>query len=130
MSLSDLKKKKKHHVKKKNFTIDEFISDAENYAKGAPVIVSSGGSKSSNADINMSQAILMAKQHLDEKNKKHDKPFRRATFTLSEEAIEQLTLLSQGTDLAKSHIIRILINELCSQDQRDRLQKLLTSHTD
>jgi len=129
MSLSDLKKKKNHHAKKKNFTVDEFISDAENYAKGAPTIVSSGGAKSSNADVNMSQAILMAKQHLDDKNKKHNKPFRRATFTLSEDAIEQLTQLSQGTDLAKSHIIRILINELCSQDQRDRLQKLLESHT-
>ena len=130
MSLSDLKKKKSHPSKKKNFTIDEFISDAENYAKGAPTIVSSGGTKSSNADVNMSQAILMAKQHLEEKNKKHAKPFRRATFTLSEDAIDQLTELSQGTDLAKSHIIRILINELCSQDQRDRLQKLIESNTD
>ncbi|MBL4910865.1 MAG: hypothetical protein JKX78_12735 [Alteromonadaceae bacterium] len=129
MSLSDLKKKKNHYVKKKSFTIDEFISDAENYAKGAPSIVS-GGAKSANIDINMSQAILMAKQHLENKNKKHNKPFRRATFTLSEDAIEQLTQLSAGTDLAKSHIIRILINELCNQDQRDSLQKLLGSHTD
>ena len=40
MSLTDLKKGKGDKAKKKKFTIDEFISDAENYAKGTPKIVS------------------------------------------------------------------------------------------
>jgi hypothetical protein len=130
MSLSDLKKKHNHQHKKKSFTVDEFILDAENYAKGAPTIVNNAGEKAFSADVNISQAILLAKQHLEEKKKSKHKPFRRATFTLSEDAIEQLTQLSEGTDLAKSHIIRILINELCNKDQRERLQKLLESHTD
>ena len=55
------------------------------------------------------------------------KPFRRATFTLSEEAIEQLQGLSQGSDLAKSHILRILIDELCNKEQNEQLKKLLQS---
>ena len=61
---------------------------------------------------------------------KKDKPFRRATFTLSEEAIGQLHLISEGTDLAKSHILRILIDELCKKEQNDQLKKLLASKVD
>lgn len=43
---------------------------------------------------------------------KHPKkqPFRRATFTLSEMAITQLTTLSQSSNTAKSKLIRQLIN--------------------
>jgi hypothetical protein len=37
------------------------------------------------------------------------KPFRRCTYTLSETAIEQLTLLSQQGNVAKSKLIRQLI---------------------
>ena len=55
------------------------------------------------------------------------KPFRRATFTLSEEAIEQLQGLSEDSDLAKSHILRILIDELCNKEQNEQLKKLLQS---
>ena len=51
------------------------------------------------------------------------KPFRRATFTLSEAAIEQLQELAIDTQLAKSHIIRILIDELCNKDQKEKLRK-------
>jgi len=125
MSLSDLKKSHSKQPKKKNFTVDEFISDAENYAKGSAAIVSKD-----TKNLSMGQALLLAKKHLSDKSAPHSKPFRRATFTLSEEAIAQLTHLSEGSDLAKSHIIRILINELCSKDQRDRLQELLDSQTD
>lgn len=123
MSLIDLKKSHGQRPKKQSFTVDEFISDAENYAKGTAEIVSKDSK-----NLTMEQALLLAKQHLNASRKADHKPFRRATFTLSEEAIEQLTHLSQGSDLAKSHIIRILINELCNKDQRERLQKLLDSH--
>jgi len=125
MSLSDLKKSHSKLPKKRDFTVDEFISDAENYAKGSATIVSKD-----TKNLSMGQALLLTKQHLSEKETTHSKPFRRATFTLSEEAIAQLTQLSVGSDLAKSHIIRILINELCSKDQRERLQELLDSQTD
>lgn len=148
MSLTDLKKTKDSRSKRDNFTIDEFISDAENYAKGAPKIVSQLSSNASCQKLNLKQAISEAKRYVamteiehqqvqgispagvTHKSSKPHKPFRRATFTLSEEAIEQLHELSEGTDLAKSHILRILIDELCNKEQNDQLKKLLQSKID
>lgn len=141
MSLTDLKKSKDGRAKKKNFTIDEFISDAENYAKGAPKIVSELTSADTCDKLNLKQAINEAKRYVEMTEMEHqqaqevkarvkakaDKPFRRATFTLSEEAIEQLHDLSAGSDLAKSHILRILIDELCNKEQNEQLKKLLQS---
>ncbi|MDO7083927.1 hypothetical protein WNY51_13515 [Pseudocolwellia sp. AS88] len=134
MSLSDLKKSKDGNNKRRKFTVDEFISDAENYAKGTPEIVSSD----LNNQLNLTQAIIAAKQHVaDKKNNKDQesklgtkKTFRHATFTLSEEAIEQLSELAIETKLAKSHILRILIDELCNEDQQIKLHKLLGSKID
>lgn len=129
MSLSDLKKSKDSQPKKRQFTVDEFISDAENYAKGAPEIVSS----EINNQLNLTQAVIAAKQYVaDKKNQQENtkKPFRHATFTLSEEAIEQLSELAIDTKLAKSHILRILIDELCNKDQKEKCHKLLGSKID
>lgn len=135
MSLSDLKKSKDGKTKKRQFTVDEFISDAENYAKGAPEIVSSD----INNQLNLTQAVIAAKQYVANKKAKKEKAalasenkktFRHATFTLSEEAIEQLSELAIDTKLAKSHILRILIDELCNQDQKERIHKLLGSKID
>ena len=142
MSLTDLKKGQDSKAKKKNFTIDEFISDAENYAKGAPKIVSelTGGEHASHK-LNLKQAISEAKRYVEMTELEHKqavevkadvrarvaKPFRRATFTLSEEAIEQLQDLSEGSDLAKSHILRILIDQLCNKEQNEQLKRLLQS---
>lgn len=123
MSLSDLKKTTQGKEKKKDFTVDEFIADAENYALGHPEIVNSAETK----NVCIEQAILAAKQHLANKNTNESKPFRHATFTLSEQAIGQLQNLAKETKLAKSHIIRILINELCDEEQHDKLKKLLES---
>ncbi len=141
MSLTDLKKGKDSKAKKKHFTIDEFISDAEDYAKGAPKIVSELTADGEPHKLSLKQAICEAKRYVElteiehqqaQKVKagvksKQEKPFRRATFTLSEDAIEQLHDLSEGTDLAKSHILRILIDELCNKEQNDQLKKLLQS---
>ncbi len=142
MSLTDLKKSKNHKAKKKKFTIDEFISDAENYAKGAPEIVSElTDNGNASHKLNLKQAISEAKRYVEMTAIEHQqavevkagvsvkvvKPFRRATFTLSEEAIEQLQSLSEGSDLAKSHILRILIDELCNKEQNEQLKKLLQS---
>lgn len=128
MSLTDLKKSKNGPKKSKQFTVDEFIADAENYAQGKPKIVSS-----EQKDLSLQEAILAAKAHAA--NKQENKAeggrrFRHATFTLSESAIEQLQTLAAETKLAKSHIIRILINELCNQDQKEKLTKLLDSKID
>lgn len=123
MSLSDLKKSKKAQPKKRAFTIDEFIEDADNYAQGAPQIVSPKDSKGDNA---------LTEHGLNKGQKpKSDtaRPFRHATFTLSEESIQSLNELAAQSDLAKSHIIRILISELSSQDKEEQLSRLLGSET-
>jgi hypothetical protein len=125
MSLTDLKKTNQDKSQKKAFTVDEFIADAENYAKGHPEIVSGDAT----TNVNIHQAILAAKQ-LAKKKTASATPFRHATFTLSEEAINQLQQLAKETQLAKSHIIRILINELCNEEQHEKLSKLLDSATD
>ena len=142
MSLTDLKKSNDHKVKKRKFTVDEFISDAENYAKGTPKIVSEiSNSEQVSHKISLKRAIIEAKRYVEMTEIEHQqaeevkagdsarvtKPFRRATFTLSEEAIEQLQGLSQDSDLAKSHILRILIDELCNKEQNEQLKKLLQS---
>ena len=123
MSLTDLKKSKKTVVKKKDFTVDEFISDAENYAKGTPTLVSA----KDESTLDLKQAITIAEQCAEKEEKNDSKPFRHATFTLSENAIEQLQSLAAETNLAKSRIIRILINELCNKEQHQQLKKLLSS---
>ncbi len=127
MSLTDLKKNQHARSKKKKMTVDQFIAEAENYAKGRAETSNSTEYNHLNLALDMDQALLLTKQHLEQKQQAQHTPFRRATFTLSEQAIAQLTELSQGSDLAKSHIIRILINELCNEQQRDRLQKLFRS---
>tara|TARA_R110001592_G_scaffold101809_2_gene287871 strand:+ start:679 stop:1077 length:399 start_codon:yes stop_codon:yes gene_type:complete len=129
MSLTDLKKSKDRSNSKENvkeqFTIDEFIADADNYAKGSPQIVSN----ENHGKTNLKQAIHDAKQLIERKKavNMQGKPFRRATFTLSEHTIEQLQKLSEGADLAKSHIIRILIDELSNKKQDDQIRKLFES---
>lgn len=145
MSLTDLKKGNSGKTKKKNFTIDEFISDAEDYAKGKPKIVSElTDDEKKHHKLSLKQAICEAKRYVEMTEIEHkqaaavragvkgpvDKPFRRATFTLSEAAIEQLTDLSEESDLAKSHILRILIDELCNKEQNEQLKKLLQSNID
>ncbi|TYK66705.1 hypothetical protein CWS31_004420 [Colwellia echini] len=142
MSLIDLKKANNNKNIKKNFTIDEFISDAENYAKGSPKIVSElTHDDKAQHKLSLKQAISEAKRYVEMTELEHkqavevkagvrsrvEKRFRRATFTLSEEAIGQLQDLSEGTDLAKSHILRILIDELCNKEQNEQIQKLLQS---
>jgi len=132
MSLTDLKKSTDGRGKKRKFTVDEFISDADNYAKGAPEIVSGVNYN----ELNLTQAVLATKQYVKQKNEnatkssKDNQPFRHATFTLSEEAIAQLQDLAIDTKLAKSHILRILIDELCNKDQQAKLHKLLGSKID
>ena len=128
MSLTDLKKRKDGKRKKRTFTVDEFISDAENYARGAPEIVSHHTKGSS---YGLKEAVAAAHQYIEKKKKAGgNKPFRHATFTLSEEAIDQLADLAEDSQLAKSRIIRILINELCNKEQHDKLKKLLDSKVD
>tara|TARA_B110000014_G_scaffold40053_1_gene26130 strand:- start:919 stop:1317 length:399 start_codon:yes stop_codon:yes gene_type:complete len=126
MSLSDLKKGNQKKVKQKDFTVEEFIADATNYAKGKPKVVSH------KADTLEQMQLKRAKEKniedKDKGNKNQSPPFRRSTFTLSEEVIEQLQKLSGETKLAKSHIIRILIRATTTSEQADLLQKFINEH--
>ncbi len=123
MSLIDLKKSNSTKSSKKQFTVDEFIEDAEAYAQGEPKIVAG-------ESLNVEKALILTR-----KIKKTEpeltplRPKRHATFTLSEEAIEQLASLAQDTALAKSHIIRILINEVANELPEKKLMRLLKSNT-
>ena len=156
MSLTDLKKSSDDKGKKKQFTVDEFISDSESYAKGAPTIVSGDierqqdlakaieGAKDlvkaraerplepkpSKVKVVKSKKVKSIKKKATAKKTNVKKPYRHATFTLSEEVIQQLQLLSDETNLAKSHIIRILVNELSDEDKKERLQHVLGSDID
>ena len=162
MSLTDLKKSSDDKGNKKKFTVDEFISDSENYAKGSPEIVSSDIAKQQD----LARAIAGARELVERRaeqerldikapakkttkkvsNKKVSRikkaptktkprdeqrqPFRHATFTLSEEVIEQLQFLANETGLAKSHIVRILINELDDSEKVEQLKLALSTKID
>ena len=89
MSLTDLKRKqskKQGEKSKKTITVDEFIEDANAYARGQPTLAENKPSQPTRRD------------------------FKNATFTLSPENIEQLSQLATQTGLAKSKIVRELIN--------------------
>lgn len=122
MSLTDLKKSNKNSHKKKSFTVDEFIDDAENYAKGTPEIVTSGKEN----QIAVKAAIASSSKKTKKSSSK--KLFRHATFTFNEKTFEQLNKLADDSKLAKSHILRILIAELAEQDKEAQLTKLLASN--
>lgn len=100
MALTDLKKNSTRS-NKTQFTVDEFIADAENYAMGVPQIVSVRKVLEDDAVPIISQG-----------------PMRHATFTLSQEAIDALTKLSKESGLPKSKLIRQLILTLNEQELR------------
>ena len=130
MSLIDLKKSKGSKVNKTKFTIDEFIADADNYAKGEPEIVNGDNHLNLNLKFNLKQ--MKDQKHVESEAyaKVERKPFRHATFTLSEDSITKLQALATDTQLAKSHIIRILIEEFCNEVQPINLHKLTGSKVD
>ena len=103
MALMDLKRKYTQSDKQPLtvFSVDDFIDDALNYAKGDPKVVS------------IHRVVTQSVSALDPKvlASLECKPFRRATFTLSESVIMELTQLSECTGKAKSKIVRELIEQ-------------------
>ena len=98
MSLSDLKKKQnKNQVRK--LSIEEFIADADLYAKGKSIT---------------GQPLIKPSAEL--KKKVTQSHFKHATFSLSVDCIEQLALLAQQTGINKSKLIRILVNKAEKDD--------------
>lgn len=121
MSLTDLKKSNKSAGAKRSFTVDEFIDDAEKYAVGKAEIV---GSKVDN-QLAVQKAISLANQ--EKEKKASQRRFRHATFTFNEQTFEQLNELAKESKLAKSHILRILISQLSSQEKTEQLKLLKSS---
>lgn len=91
MSLSSLKKSKPSVERVSAVSVDDFINDAVNYASGQEGVV----------------RTLYPTQNQSEKTCIQADPMRRATFTLSEETIEQLKTLSSQTGICRSRLIRI-----------------------
>ncbi|UJF20407.1 replication protein RepA [Shewanella sp. OMA3-2] len=113
MSLTDLKRKKPQQ-KKKSVSVDDFIEDANNYALGKQTIVGEN-----------SQMQQSTQTFLNGLDKKSVKMYRHATFTLTERSIAQLDKLSKSSNVPKSKLLRILIDDfyhLSKTDQQKRLK--------
>ena len=112
MSLTDLRKKCTP-CKTAPCTVDEFIDNANNYAHGLDNVISFKTGK--------------VEQQLESLNKR--KPFRKATFTLSEDCITSLNELSASTGNAKSHLVRMLIRQF-EQTEKVEQQLMLEQQKD
>jgi len=119
MGLADLKKNASlyKNTNKIAVSIDDFIAAADLYAAGQdspqheakPTLITTDAENRTNI-IDFLQRKYP--QHLEptvsaDKSKKQ--PYRHCTFTLSEAAINQLTILGQQGGVAKSKLIRQLI---------------------
>lgn len=102
MSLTDLKKKSTRS-KVTRCTVEAFINNAENYARGYDNVISINTGRPGEPE----NTAWGSSPPVETPTAKQ--PFRRATFTLSEECIESLALLSQQTGCSKSHLVRVLI---------------------
>ncbi len=111
MALQDLKKPASaDKQKRKSLTAEEFIDQASLYATGLPI--DKATNKDNVFDFITGKPIFAVIGKISEKKKETDKTaFKNATFSLSLKAIKQLNTLSRETGLAKSHILRVLINE-------------------
>ena len=103
-------------------SVDDFIEAANLYAMGKQPSNKTQDDSNKKA-MEQLLALTQANEPLNETSQSTAKPqpFRRATFTLSEVAIEQLTALSLSSHTAKSKLIRQLIQQhflLSEQEQR------------
>lgn len=102
----------------KAVSVEDFIKDANNYAQGKASILASDDT-----------ATTKKRGSLKGLNKNSTKLYRHATFSLSQTCINQLTALAQQTQLPKSRLVRILIDEF-SHKSPDEQQTLITRHQD
>ncbi len=109
MALSDLKKKHALHHQKR-FTIDEFIEDAELYARGTPKVVS--------LERSLTPTWASDLSGLDERRGQTN--FHKATFTLTRSIIEELNDMMQDDGLNKSHLVRLFTRYFATLTQEER----------
>ncbi|QQX81700.1 CopG family transcriptional regulator [Shewanella sp. KX20019] len=113
--------------------IDDFINDANRYAVGeeqlAPstnMVIALNTSKSQSNLSSLKQLaddVGVVVQPTTAKVKritKGDAPFRKSTFTLSESAITHLAVLADDGDVAKSKLVRFLIEHYFNMTPQER----------
>ena len=105
--------------------VDDFINDANRYALGQKMLTSE---QNRLTDLEFTAAIddstiteTPNKQVVT--IKKGDAPVRKATFTLTESAITHLATLANDCDVAKSKLIRFLIEHHFNLTAEQRKQK-------
>ncbi|MCZ4337096.1 replication protein RepA [Shewanella colwelliana] len=104
MSLTDLKRRKPKPRKK--LSVEEFIEDANNYAFGQPSLA-----KKTRKKKPTHESMELKKQST--------KIYRHATFTLTEQSIEQLNELAKTANVAKSRLIRMMITDFATKDKNE-----------
>ncbi|MBM7073713.1 hypothetical protein JQC92_17015 [Shewanella sp. 202IG2-18] len=114
MALQDLKKQAFANRRKKlRVNAEEFIEQASLYAQGIPTQRASNYDNVIDFATGKPTFVMLGRVNSDENTEaytiKNKTRYKNATFSLSYQAIEQLNLLAQETQLAKSHILRILI---------------------
>lgn len=111
MSLTDLKRKKPKDTRVK-VSVDDFIEDANKYALGL------------DASHGQSNIASNTQEFLRGLDKKSTKIYRHATFTLTEKSISQLDEIAKVSKVAKSKILRILIDEFYQQSNTEQTNLL------
>ncbi|MCL1050409.1 CopG family transcriptional regulator [Shewanella abyssi] len=113
--------------------IDDFINDANRYAVGEEQLAPATN-KVIALNINKSQSNLSSLKVLAnnigvvvqpssanvKRITKGDAPFRKSTFTLSESAIAHLAALAEDGDVAKSKLVRFLIEHHFNMTAQER----------
>ncbi|MGS0673963.1 CopG family transcriptional regulator [Shewanella sp. 125m-1] len=110
--------------------IDDFINDASRYASGQEVLATNSSKvielerkklrfqpefRTNLVTSQQAEAVLTVK--------KGNSPVRKATFTLTESAIAHLATLADDCDVAKSKLIRFLIEHHFNLSPEQRKQK-------
>ncbi|ABI70959.1 hypothetical protein [Shewanella frigidimarina] len=139
MGLADLKKNASLCKSTNNIavSIDDFIVAADLYAAGQnrpqheekQTLMTSDADKQNNIIDFLQRKYPQHVEPIKSVNKSKQQPYRRCTYTLSETAISQLTLLSQQGGIAKSKLIRQLISQYFSLSPQQQ-KRLDVSFTD
>jgi hypothetical protein len=136
MGLADLKKNstpsntgRTHIARHQHINIEDFIDEATHYAAGLTLVTNEMVEAIAPPSIVNTSESLNQLHAIDErvntipKTRKTREPYRKATFTLSESAISHLAELASGCDMAKSKLIRSLIEHHYSLNKQEALQK-------
>jgi len=115
MGLSNLKRKDVKAPKAGSFSVDAFIEDADAYAAGFPKVVSSQSRSLPDRRVSDRVADMEAPDPVGS-------TFKHATFTLTLETIEHLSIIASRDQFNKSKLIRILIENQINLSKSERVK--------